>query len=269
MIRDRNIALRPPGEAPAPAQVAEQDSAQAPAQDSAQVAEQVGEVLAGVLRTEPDRLDPEQTFRLLGVDSMLSVEFVALVNARFGTDFRATELYDHPTPSAFARHVAAVTGGAMAEPSVPLFPQAASAAPAAGDPGAGVLETLREQLAEILYCDAWDIDADAPFSSLGLDSILAVEFVACLNHAYGMEEKAEVLYDRPNLTALAAYVCTRTATVSEPAAPLSLEPTPVTPTEAGDSSAADGSAGLEALLGAVRDGRVTVEQALTLLPQHS
>ncbi|MGW7413494.1 acyl carrier protein [Streptomyces sp. NPDC054863] len=257
MIRDRNIALRPPGEDPAHLVPARNGAS------AAQVAEEVGEVLAGVLRTEPERLDPDQTFRLLGVDSMLSVEFVALVNARFGTDLRATELYDHPTPSAFARHVAAVTGGVVAEPSVPLFPQAASAAPAAGDPGAGVLETLREQLAEILYCDAWDIDADAPFSSLGLDSILAVEFVACLNHAYGMDEKADVLYDRPNLTALAAYVCTRTAVPVPPASPL-LPSAPAAPTGAGE-----GSAGLEALLGAVRDGRVTVEQALTLLPQHS
>ncbi|MFI0982626.1 acyl carrier protein [Streptomyces sp. NPDC021093] len=201
MMRDRNTSLRLPG--------------------ADRVAEEVREVLAGLLRTDPARLDPEQTFRLLGVDSMLSVEFVALLNIRFGTDLRATELYDYPTPSAFARHVAAVTGGVaelgesgesgasgeLAERRVPLFPEAAVAPPfsGGGDPGAVVLETLREQLAEILYCDVWDIDADATFSSLGLDSILAVELIAFLNHTYGMNEKPGVLYDRPNLTSLAAY----------------------------------------------------------------
>ena len=123
-----------------------------------------------------------------------------------------------------------------------------------------MLETLREQLAETLYCDVWDIDVDATFNALGLDSILGVEFVAFLNNAYGLDEKAGVLYDHPSLTALAAHIADRSA--DRPASSVGTDPSaPAT----GQISAAD----LDALLGAVRDNRITVEQALQLLPQHS
>ncbi|RII13441.1 Polyketide synthase PksL [Streptomyces sp. YIM 130001] len=297
MTRDRKISLRPldtepapaPGPAPAPAAPAPAPAAvapvpPAPAQNAARtgrVAEQVGEVLAEVLYMEPGGLDLEQTFQTLGVDSILSVEFVALVNARFGTDIKATELYDHPTPSAFARQVAKAAGDEPAQPApLPAPPElpaqpvrsdarpaqdpAVQAAPAGGESGAAVLETLREQLAETLYCDVWDIDVHATFNTLGLDSILGVEFVAFLNSAYGLDEKAGVLYDHPSLTALATYVAARQAH-GAPQAPAPAVPAPVAPVAEGQISAAD----LEALLGAVRGNQLTIEQALALLPQHS
>ncbi|MEU3838478.1 beta-ketoacyl synthase N-terminal-like domain-containing protein [Streptomyces sp. NPDC028635] len=270
---------------------------------AARVSGEVAEVLAGVLYMEPGDLDTEQTFQTLGVDSILSVEFVALVNARFATDVKATELYDHPTPAAFARHVAAQLGGTAAHRPVPgqtppaappapvpaaspapvpvaaPAPVAASPVPVPASPVpvpaspvpapaavpapagagheervAGVLTTLREQLAETLYCDIHDVDPHASFNALGVDSILGAEFVAFVNNAYGLKEKTGVLYDQPSLTALATYIASRTGTPApQPAAP------------------ADGvpSADLDALLAAVRDNRLTVEQALRLLPQHS
>lgn len=59
-------------------------------------------VLAGMMRIEPQTLDAQEPFRLLGLDSMLSVEFVAALNARYGTRIAATALYEHPTPQALA-----------------------------------------------------------------------------------------------------------------------------------------------------------------------
>ncbi|MYR63097.1 hypothetical protein GTY54_45160, partial [Streptomyces sp. SID625] len=41
-------------------------------------------VLAELLEVEPDRIDPRQPFHVLGFDSILTAEFVAAVNARFG-----------------------------------------------------------------------------------------------------------------------------------------------------------------------------------------
>ncbi|MFI7011808.1 beta-ketoacyl synthase N-terminal-like domain-containing protein [Streptomyces sp. NPDC050145] len=267
MTRARKISLRPLGGAvtPAPAPVPASPppaprpaSAPPAARKADQVAEDLRDVLAGVLYMEPADLDPEHTFQTLGVDSILSVEFIALVNARFGTDLKATELYDHPTPSAFARRVAGAVAG---QPTAPVpAPAAPATTPADGTRSAAVLETLREQLAETLYCDVWDVDVDATFNALGLDSILGVEFVAFLNNAYGLDEKAGVLYDHPSLTALAAHIAARSTDRSAPAAPAA----PSAPAPA-QISAAD----LDALLGAVRDNRMTVEQALSLLPQHS
>nr|2MF4_A Chain A, Hybrid polyketide synthase-non ribosomal peptide synthetase [Streptomyces virginiae]8A7Z_A Chain A, Hybrid polyketide synthase-non ribosomal peptide synthetase [Streptomyces virginiae] len=75
-----------------------------------EIAEEVARLLAGVLYLEPDRLDPEETFLTLGVDSILGVEFVAAVNAAYPVGVKATALYDHPTPAAFARHIAESLG---------------------------------------------------------------------------------------------------------------------------------------------------------------
>ncbi|MFE1948879.1 beta-ketoacyl synthase N-terminal-like domain-containing protein [Streptomyces sp. NPDC059524] len=295
MTRARKISLRPLGGAATPAPAPAPPQAQAPVPAAAppvpqpaaappaaprtdQVAEDLRDVLAGVLYMEPGDLDPEHTFQSLGVDSILSVEFIALVNAKFGTDLKATELYDHPTPSAFARRVAAAVAGQPAAPApapvqapAPIAaapapvqaPAPIAPAPADGARSAAVLETLREQLAETLYCDVWDVDVDATFNALGLDSILGVEFVAFLNNAYGLDEKAGVLYDHPSLTALAAHIAARSADRSAPAATAS-STAPSAPAPA-QISAAD----LDALLGAVRDNRMTVEQALALLPQHA
>ncbi|NXY98950.1 KR domain-containing protein, partial [Streptomyces sp. BR123] len=99
----------PAAPAPAPAAV--------PAGRQEEVTGEVARLLAGVLYLEPDQLDPEETFLTLGVDSILGVEFVAAVNAAYPVGVKATALYDHPTPAAFARHVAESLGASSPAPA--------------------------------------------------------------------------------------------------------------------------------------------------------
>jgi acyl carrier protein len=214
-------------------------------------------LLGGVLRLGPEMIDPQEPFRLLDLDSMLSVEFVATVNDRYGTRVKVTAVYDHPTPAAFCRHVAAELGVLGPPPApVPVVGPAAVPAP--------VPDVLREQLAQILCCEPWDIDASAAFNLLGLDSILGAEFVACVNRIYGLDERAVTLYDHPSLNAMAAYVASRTAPPAPasrtPAAPLACPapaPAPVFP--------GGGRADLERLLDAVRDDLLSIDEAAAVL----
>ncbi|MDG4864325.1 acyl carrier protein, partial [Streptomyces sp. T-3] len=182
--------------------------------------------LAGVLRLKPEKIDPEQTFRSLGLDSLLTVEFVATVNAHYGIKIKADALFDHPTPLAFARHVARELGvpspasrASAAEPEpaavTPARPSAQAPVPAPGPVVTGgpsafaeraVLDVLREELARILCCDPWDIDTTEHFNVLGLDSILGAEFVAVVNQTYHLRERAVMLYEHPNLAAIAAHI---------------------------------------------------------------
>ncbi|MER8062460.1 MULTISPECIES: acyl carrier protein [unclassified Streptomyces] len=223
---------------------------------------QVVRMLADVLRLKPEKIDPAQTFRVCGVDSLLSMEYVATVNACYGTAIKPAALVDHPTPVDFAGYVARETGAAPADvPPVSPFAAAApvpfataSVAPAAESAGpvhaTPVLDVLREEIARILCCDPWEIDTGEPFSALGVTTALGAEFVSVINLVYGLREHAAVLYDHPDLTALAAHIGARlpTGTGTGPAA----APMPV-----------------EALLDAVRDGQVSVEQALALLPRRN
>lgn len=76
--------------------------------------------LAAVLRVEPERIEPQQRFQALGLDSIRTAELMAALNSRFGTGIVPDALYDHPTPEALARHVRAETATAPGPgPSAP------------------------------------------------------------------------------------------------------------------------------------------------------
>ncbi|MBB1242379.1 KR domain-containing protein [Streptomyces durbertensis] len=290
MSADRKITLRqlaPPASpvptstvSAAPARPAPTPAASSPATPAGGVASrgeeavatEIARLLATVLYLEPDELDMEATFLTLGVDSILGVEFVAAVNKVYPVDVKATALYDHPTPMAFARHVAGRRGaptdmtspGGAEVPAPPVTTVTASSAPTGGPAVDEIAAVLREELARTLYCEPADIDDEASFNTLGLDSILGVEFVAFLNRTHGLEEKAGVLYDHPSLGALSRHVAalatTGTPPVPEPAGTAGPPSPPV-----GGPSATD----VDALLNAVRENRLTIEQALALLPPRN
>lgn len=116
-----------------------------------------------------------------------------------------------------------------------------------GVPGMEIVDVLREQLTAILCCDSWDVDADTPFPRLGVDSLLGAEFVAVVNRVFGLNERAVVLHDHPTLDALAAFVAQRTGARTTPPAVRELE----------------------LLLDALHDGRLSVAEALLLLPRRA
>ncbi|MFF4851225.1 phosphopantetheine-binding protein [Streptomyces sp. NPDC001194] len=286
-------------------------------------------VLGDVLRVKPEKIDPEQTFQSMGLDSLLVVEFVAVVNTRYGLRVRASDLYDFPTPVSFAREVARAASGAAAAPVPPVpaavaagapavaaeyeapaafaFPAAAPAAAPAPAPAASALaerqapaaaaatriaEVLREQLAGILCCDPWDIHNTAAFNVLGVDSMVGAEFIAVVNRSFGLQERSVLLYEHPNLAAMAAYIATRTGAAAQAVqAAQARTPAPRTPEPAlrpavAAAAVAAGVAGaaaaaattspatavrrlpggdLDVLLDAIRDDRLTVDEALVLL----
>lgn len=262
---------------------------QPPAASPTPVADVLAEltaVLAGMMRIEPQTLDAQEPFRLLGLDSMLSVEFVAALNARYGTRIAATALYEHPTPQALARHVAAELG--TPRPATPTDTDTATATEA--DVSAAVdtdvaevaveavTGTLREQLAGILHCGPGDIDVSAPFAALGLDSILAAEFLAGINRTYGLSEQADLLYDQPDLGAMAAYVSARAAhrtpapgrrgaAFAVPAGQAG--PFPAGPAPGGAQVLPAAGVDLDALLDAVRDEVLSIDEAAALLAARS
>ncbi|ATQ70575.1 hypothetical protein CQW49_21485 (plasmid) [Methylosinus trichosporium OB3b] len=69
-----------------------------------------------------------------------------------------------------------------------------------------VLAIVRNHLAQALYLEENEIDISAPFSELGLDSILAVELAKSLNDALGTRLQATRLYDHADAAGLASYL---------------------------------------------------------------
>ncbi|MGW6295768.1 type I polyketide synthase, partial [Streptomyces sp. NPDC055058] len=59
--------------------------------------------------TDHSQVDPQRTFRELGVDSVTAVELRDRINALSGADLPATAVYEYPTPARLAEHLTAPT----------------------------------------------------------------------------------------------------------------------------------------------------------------
>lgn len=74
-----------------------------------------------------------------------------------------------------------------------------------------VLDTLSQSLANELYIDRAQIDADAAFIDLGMDSISAVTWVRKINKQFGLSLAATKVYTHPTLTRFADFVVAQLA----------------------------------------------------------
>src|SRR5437667_7519705 len=65
-------------------------------------------------------------------------------------------------------------------------------------------EMLVRSLAQNLYLEPSAIDAEIPFVEMGLDSVLAVEWIQSINKNYGINLPASCVYDYPTIRQLAS-----------------------------------------------------------------
>ena len=84
----------------------------------------------------------------------------------------------------------------------------AAAAVVADDPDAlpAMRETLRSLLAQELQLGAGEIEDDAQFIDLGLDSIVGVTWIRRINERYGLDIEATKVYSHPTLAQLSRHV---------------------------------------------------------------
>jgi acyl carrier protein len=82
-----------------------------PAANVAELERHVVRLLAEILYVEADTIDPAADFSALGLDSILAVEFGALLEQDMGVTVPAAKVYEHRTPQDFARFLSSRAGG--------------------------------------------------------------------------------------------------------------------------------------------------------------
>ncbi|SDM31213.1 polyketide synthase 12 [Allokutzneria albata] len=97
-----------------------------------------------------DRLGADEPFKDLGFDSLTAVDLRNRLNTLTGLRLAPTVIFDHPTPSALARHVAALLAPAPAEPAVLTELARLEAAVAGFDGDADTLAEVRRRLTALL-----------------------------------------------------------------------------------------------------------------------
>ena len=65
---------------------------------------------------------------------------------------------------------------------------------------------LVSSLTEALNMKPGDIDVDAKFTDLGLDSIIGVEWIRAVNKSYGLSIAATKVYDYPTIHEFAGFL---------------------------------------------------------------
>ncbi|MFF2652404.1 phosphopantetheine-binding protein, partial [Streptomyces sp. NPDC058045] len=202
--------------------------------DSGEVLDRLQVSLAAELFVEVEEVDPDRSFTELGLDSVVGVEWVRVVNEDFGTSIGATRIYQYPNLREFAGYVASqaaavtVTSApaprpvpqqpapqAVSQPVSRLVPErvaepVAVAVPVALDSGE-VLERLQVSLAAELFVEVEEVDPDRSFTELGLDSVVGVEWVRVVNEDFGTSIGATRIYQYPNLREFTGYVAEQAA----------------------------------------------------------
>jgi acyl transferase domain-containing protein len=107
----------------------------------------------------------------------------------------------------------AAPAAAAPEPAPPTV--GAASAVAAPAPPAALVAQLRQLTGECLYLPPDEVDPDGEFTAIGLDSVLAVEFVAKVNASFSTNLTVANLYEQATLNRLAATLAaTATATAT-------------------------------------------------------
>jgi acyl transferase domain-containing protein/acyl carrier protein len=167
--------------------------------DRALLERQLAQSLAEVLYLEPGEVDVDRKFIDIGLDSVIAVEWIRTVNERFRLALPTSHVYDFPSIRDLAGELA---GASEASPETVEAPDAALPPAEA----ASLTDELTESLAEALYMPKAEVPADGTFVDIGLDSIIAVEWVNAVNARYGTRLPVAVVYEHPTVRSLAAHM---------------------------------------------------------------
>ena len=171
----------------------------------------IAQALVDVAGIDAGDIQGDVPFVDYGIDSMLAVQIVEVLNQRLAVDLTTTSLFDHPTINALVEHLG-VSAGDIAvamEPVEEIQARQASVNKASvnkASPDGGLRPRVLQMLSAVLEIDAAEIDPETPFTDYGLDSMLAVQWVERLNESLHLELTTTSPFDYPTLDALMQYI---------------------------------------------------------------
>lgn len=201
----------------------------------------VRNTLATTLDIEPGDLLDDAPLSDYGLDSMLAVQAVEVLNTSADAALTTTSLFDHPSIDAIVAHILAERGVVADEARSVDEPQAAAAvqtitsnvvSSVASDPSANatpvatpapttpapqpqaaaiqaradIADAIVEALVAIAAIDKADLRDDIEFVDFGIDSMLAVQIVEALNQRLGADLTTTSLFDHPTIEALTRHI---------------------------------------------------------------
>lgn len=169
------------------------------------------ETIAAELFLEITEIDEDTKFVDMGLDSISAVMWIKSINTKFGLSLPATKVYSYPTLREFANYVQQsgnILNGLNEQTATPepmiTNSQVENSPPAPvlenRELSPSILHILSESLAEELFMEATEIDEEAKFVDMGMDSITAVTWIRKINQLFGCSLPATDVYKYPTLS---------------------------------------------------------------------
>ncbi|MFI9769612.1 amino acid adenylation domain-containing protein [Streptomyces sp. NPDC052415] len=177
-------------------------------------------------------LAPAEALRALR--AACTVDTAQLVLADFSDLAPAVRPSRQPAPTAVPAPTATPVPTPVPVPA-PATSPVPTPVPAPAPATSGTRTLVRTLLAEALHLPAEEVDEDAPFLSLGLDSLAAVDLVRRLERALGRELPTTLFFEYRTVRELAAHLDTTPSDASRGTVPASAVPPgmpfPLTPVQ--------------------------------------
>ena len=199
--------------------------------DLSTLIEELSISLADELYIEPEEIDVEMNFTDMGLDSIIGVEWIRSLNKKYGTSISTAKIYQYSNLIEFAKYglselnksasnADSETNIKEQKTSETVETQSVDSEQASADDnvqnGADtsvsdeeyekLVEELVKSLADELFLSVEEIDVEASFLELGLDSIIGVEWIRSINKKYGTSISTTKIYQYPDIKSFAAYL---------------------------------------------------------------
>ncbi|MBZ9609901.1 SDR family NAD(P)-dependent oxidoreductase [Clostridium estertheticum] len=200
--------------------------------------------LVKLLLIDPENIEIGTKFIDMGLDSINSVEWVNLLNKKYGTSISATKIYDYPTINEFAIFMESQLNQKIEKSLLtfksevkselvkrqPIFlsplkesdeqeqdttgelinnitQQSASDSLKIESINTSLLkDDIITSLSNLLQVKSSAIEMETNFTDMGLDSISSVEWINLINRKYGTSISATKIYDYPTVNEFSVFV---------------------------------------------------------------
>ncbi|NQX71886.1 SDR family NAD(P)-dependent oxidoreductase, partial [Paenibacillus alba] len=181
----------------------------------------LSKTLAEVLYMNPNDVNIHSRFIDMGLDSVVGLEWMRAINAKYSLSLPATIIYDYPTIFELSKIIRTniVESGINGMP-VNDIPEIAEIESSEAVETKSYINTLHEitslelyedlatSLSKALYMQRKDINIDTKFIDMGLDSIVGLEWIRSLNLKYSLSLNVTIIYDYPTIRELSQYLIT-------------------------------------------------------------
>ncbi|MCC5463956.1 SDR family NAD(P)-dependent oxidoreductase [Pelosinus baikalensis] len=162
------------------------------------------QTMAEQLGMLPENLDVDEPLRDLGMDSIAAVNFISMVDKSLGIKIPAEEILQGPSIKELAATLKTEFQEIVAEP------ENVESRHKLGILKVEEMESyLRQIMAEQLGMLPENLDIDEPLRDLGMDSIVAVNFISMVDKSLGIKIPAEDILQGPSIKELAVTLKTK------------------------------------------------------------